>query len=265
MSPKMLLIVVAVVIVGSFFGLDLTPLLTGGGGTTAFAPPSAQQSRALSPEEGEAGRFAAVVLADTEEIWAEVFRDQLGREYRAPTLVLFSGMTRSPCGMASAATGPFYCPADRKAYLDTAFFAVLSRRLGATGDFAQASVIAHEVGHHVQNELGVLSRANEARASLPAAEANAVSVRIELMADCFSGLWARLADARFDTLEPGDLDEAINAAGRIGDDVLQAGAGRAVRPDSFTHGTAEQRQRWFRTGWENPRVEACDTFAAERL
>jgi predicted metalloprotease len=163
--------------------------------------------------------------------------------------------------MASGATGPFYCPGDRKIYLDTDFFALLQRQLGAGGDFAFAYVVAHEVGHHVQDELGILGRANAARERMGEAQSNAVSVRIELMADCFAGIWARQAQDRLGTLEAGDIAEALNAASRIGDDTLQRNAGRRPMPDSFTHGSSAQRQRWFRAGYDDPRIVACDTSA----
>jgi predicted metalloprotease len=207
----------------------------------------------------------SVTLADTEEVWAGIFATQLGREYRPATLVLFKGVTQSPCGGASGATGPFYCPADRKAYLDTDFFTTLERQLGARGDFAAAYVVAHEIGHHVQNELGLLGRANEIRRQVSPAEGNAISVRIELQADCFAGLWARAAEAQFGSLEPGDIEEAMEAARRIGDDTLQRNAGRVPRPHTFTHGTSEQRMRWFLEGYRTGDIASCDTFAATRL
>jgi predicted metalloprotease len=187
---------------------------------------------------------------------------QAGQTYRAPVMVLFSGQTRSPCGGASGATGPFYCPADSKAYLDTQFFATLANRLGAEGDFAAAYVIAHEVAHHVQNELGVLGQVNAARQSASQTEANALTVRLELQADCFSGIWAQAVG---DLLEPGDLEEALNAARRIGDDHLQRQAGRVPQPHTFTHGTSAQRAHWFERGYDTGQMSACDTFAADRL
>ena len=252
--------VIVVLLVGYFLGIDVTPLLqqggAGSGGTTG----------ALSAEEEDkAAQFVSVVLADTEEVWSEIFRDQLGQQYRPPTLVLFSGGTQSPCGGASGATGPFYCPADRKAYLDTAFFATLARRFGAEGDFAAAYVVAHEVAHHVQNELGVLGEANRIRQQVNQTESNAISVRIELQADCFSGVWARYAAERLGTLERGDVAEAMNAARQIGDDTLQRSAGQRPMPHTFTHGSSEQRQRWFATGYDSGDLQACDTFGTDRL
>ncbi|MDF0594798.1 neutral zinc metallopeptidase [Psychromarinibacter halotolerans] len=252
--------VLAIVAIGYFLGVDLTPLLDD---TGLSSPPS--QTRELSAAEQEAGQFVSVVLADTEEVWTEVFREQLGAEYDPATLVLFSGVTQSPCGGASGATGPFYCPADEKAYLDTAFFATMEQRLGAGGDFAAAYVVAHEIAHHVQDELGILSQANEIRQQVSEAESNAISVRIELMADCLAGVWAVRADERFDVLQGGDLDEALNAARQIGDDTLQRNAGRVPQPHTFTHGTSEQRRRWFQTGFDSGRIDTCDTFAADTL
>lgn len=177
-------------------------------------------------------------------------------------LVLYSGVTASPCGNASGATGPFYCPADQKAYLDTEFFATLARQLGARGDFAAAYVIAHEVAHHVQNELGILGQVNERRQAVGEAEANALTVRLELQADCLSGVWARSVNG---LLEPGDIEEALNAARMIGDDHLQERAGRVPQPHTFTHGTSEQRSRWFADGYRSGDIRSCDTFRAQRL
>ncbi len=251
-----LLVVLAV---GWFFGIDVTPLLSGGGGAPV------QQTRSISADEEREAEFVSVVLADTEEVWSEVFRTQVGQAYRAPELVLFSTVTSSPCGGASGATGPFYCPADRRAYLDTAFFTTMERRLGAGGDFAAAYVVAHEVAHHVQNELGILGQANRIRAQSDEVRSNAVSVRIELQADCYAGIWAREAQARFGSLERGDIEEAVNAARQIGDDRLQIDAGRVPAPHTFTHGTSEQRARWFRTGFDSGALERCDTFSADRL
>ncbi len=249
----------AILAIGYFLGVDVTPLLD------QAAAPQEGGTAELTEADRQAGEFVAVTLADTEEVWAEVFRTQLGETYRPATLVLFKGVTRSPCGGASGATGPFYCPADRKAYLDTSFFTTLSRQLGAEGDFAAAYVVAHEIAHHVQNELGILGEANAVRQRAGQREANLISVMIELQADCFSGIWARHAEERLGTVEPGDLEEAVNAARRIGDDTLQRGAGRVPQPHTFTHGTAEQRSRWFAEGYRSGQVGACDTFSADRL
>ncbi|MFX0542911.1 neutral zinc metallopeptidase [Roseovarius sp. S4756] len=249
---------IVVLAIGYFAGIDVTPLLQGMQG----GPVQSSQPRQLSAEEERAAEFSARVLATTEEVWSDLMPRQAGQEYRPPVMVLYSGVTQSPCGGASGATGPFYCPADRKAYLDTEFFATLAERLGARGDFAAAYVIAHEVAHHVQNELGILGQVNEARQASGEARANALTVRLELQADCLSGVWAQAVG---DLLEPGDLDEALNAARRIGDDHLQRQAGRVPQPHTFTHGTSEQRSRWFARGYERGQMAACDTFGAERL
>lgn len=244
---------------GYVFGIDVTPLLQGQGGGSETVTTD------LTEADRRAGAFVSVTLADTEEIWAEVFRDQVGRDYAPPTLVLYKGVTQSPCGGASGATGPFYCPGDRKVYLDTAFFATLERRLGAGGDFAAAYVVAHEVAHSVQDQLGILGQANRLRAQSSEEQSNAISVRIELQADCLSGVWARAVGDRFGILERGDIAEAMNAARQIGDDMLQRGVGRVPQPHTFTHGSSEQRQRWFATGHDAGTVRACDTFGANRL
>ncbi|WP_300581537.1 neutral zinc metallopeptidase [Marivita sp.] len=247
-----LLVVLAI---GYFAGIDVTPLLQ-----QATQPASAP--RELSAEEERAAEFTSRVLATTETVWSEIFPSQVGRPYEPPVLVLYSGVTASPCGNASGATGPFYCPADQKAYLDTEFFATLSRQLGARGDFAAAYVIAHEVAHHVQNELGILGQVNERRQVVGETDANALTVRLELQADCLSGVWARSVDG---LLEPGDIEEALNAARMIGDDHLQERAGRVPQPHTFTHGTSEQRSRWFATGFQSGDIRSCDTFRAQRL
>jgi len=249
---------IVVLAIGYFAGIDVTPLLQGmQGGAVQPAQP-----RSLSVEEERAAEFSARVLATTEEVWSDLMPGQAGQAYTAPVMVLYSGITQSPCGGASGATGPFYCPADRKAYLDTEFFATLEQRLGARGDFAAAYVIAHEVAHHVQNELGILGQVNQARASSSEREANALTVRLELQADCLSGVWAQAVDG---LLEPGDIDEALNAARQIGDDRLQRQVGRVPQPHTFTHGTSDQRARWFARGYEQGQMGACDTFGAERL
>ncbi len=247
---------------GMFLGVDVSPFLQGSGG--GLLQPGAGNVE-ITPADEQAGKFVSVVLADTEDVWSQVFQEQVGESYEKPTLVLFKTATNSPCGGANGATGPFYCPVDRKVYLDTDFFTTLSRRMGAKGDFAAAYVVAHEVAHHVQNQIGILEQANRIRAQLPKAESNAVSVRIELQADCYSGLWARHAQARFGSLEPGDIAEAMNAAKQIGDDTLQRNAGRRPMPHTFTHGTSEQRQRWFAIGFESGRIGDCDTFGTDRL
>ncbi|MEH7827045.1 KPN_02809 family neutral zinc metallopeptidase [Gemmobacter denitrificans] len=249
--------VIAVLLIGYFLGIDVTPLLDGG------ALPD--QGGELTEADREAGEFVSVTLADTEEVWGHVFPEQVGRRYTPPVLVLYKGATQSPCGGASGATGPFYCPADRKVYLDTAFFTTMARQLGAKGDFAAAYVVAHEVAHHVQNEIGILGKANRVRQQSSQEDSNAISVRIELQADCLSGIWAREAEARFGTLDRGDLEEAVNAARQIGDDTLQRNAGRRPMPHTFTHGTSEQRARWFLRGYKSGDMAQCDTFAARNL
>ncbi len=248
----------AIVVVGYFLGVDLTPLLNDG-------PMQQGGGGEITAADEEAAQFVSVTLADTEEIWADIFEREIGTAYDPAELVLFKGATQSACGGASAASGPFYCPPEERIFLDTDFFTTLERQLGAKGDFAAAYVVAHEVAHHVQNEIGVLSEVNAVRQRSDEATSNALSVRIELQADCFSGIWARRAEARFGSLEPGDIEEAMNAAAQIGDDTLQREAGRTVRPESFTHGTSEQRQRWFATGYERGSIAACDTFAADRI
>ncbi|MEM9707800.1 MAG: neutral zinc metallopeptidase [Pseudomonadota bacterium] len=248
---------IAVLLIGAFLGVDVTPLLQ-----DDQVSQSPSETRDLSQEEVAAGDFAARVLTTTEVVWGEIFPAQLGAAYRPPELILFSGATQSGCGGASASTGPFYCPADRRAYLDTAFFATLSRELGARGDFAAAYVIAHEVAHHVQNEMGILPQVMELRARSSPTQSNQLSVRTELMADCLSGIWAAGVE---DLLEPGDIEEAVNAARRIGDDYLAQRAGRAANPHTFTHGTSEQRARWFARGFQQRQVAGCDTFSTDRL
>lgn len=252
---------IAIVVIGYFLGVDVTPLLQGQGGPGVEVGNGSE----ITEADRQAGEFVSVTLADTEEIWASLFQQQVGQRYNPATLVLFKGATRSPCGGANGASGPFYCPADRKAYLDTDFFTTMSRRLGASGDFAAAYVVAHEIAHHVQNELGILGEANRIRQQVGQAESNAISVRIELQADCYSGIWARHAEARFGSLEPGDLEEALNAARQIGDDTLQRNAGRRPNPHTFTHGTSEQRQRWFARGYQSGQVTDCDTFGVRNL
>ena len=247
---------IALLAFGYFTGIDVTPILeqASGGG-------SVSESREPTAEEERAADFTTRVLATTEDVWTEIFAEDLGREYRPPVLVMFSRQTSSPCGNASGATGPFYCPIDGKAYLDTEFFATLSQELGAEGDFAAAYVVAHEVAHHVQNELGILGQVADARAAAAQTEANALTVRLELQADCLSGVWASRVNG---LLEPGDMAEALNAARMIGDDRLQRRAGMVPQPHSFTHGTSDQREGWFATGYDSGDIRACDTFAELR-
>ena len=212
----------------------------------------------------EASKFVAVVLADTEDAWNEVFR-QMGRQYEEPRLVLFTDLIQSGCGFASGATGPFYCPQDRRVYIDLGFFRQLQERLGAGGDFAEAYVIAHEVGHHVQNLLGITDRVQAARGRVSQSEYNQLSVRLELQADFLAGVWARYTDRVKHVVEAGDIEEAMRAASAVGDDRLQSRSRGYVVPDSFTHGTSEQRARWFRRGYETGDLSQGDTFKTRDL
>jgi len=214
-----------------------------------------------TPQEEELADFVSVVLADTEDTWSGIFR-KAGKVYEEPNLVLYSGAVQSACGMGSAAMGPFYCPSDRKVYIDLAFFDELRRRHGAPGDFAQAYVIAHEVGHHVQNLLGISDRVRAAQRGLGSAEVNALSVKQELQADCFAGVWGYHADRSRQVLEAGDIEEALTAASAIGDDRLQKEGRGYVVPETFTHGTSRQRVEWFKRGIEHGDIASCDTFAS---
>lgn len=251
------LLLVAVVVL--LLGGDPTALLTDTSGGVAYGPPAGADPSAGTRPDDTLAEMASVVLADTEGTWRELFARQ-GRRYTEPTLVLFDGAVQSACGTQSAAVGPFYCPADRKLYLDLSFFDQLRRRFGAPGDFAQAYVIAHEVGHHVQNLTGISDEVHARQQQLTRAEANALSVRLELQADCLAGVWGFHADRSRQLLESGDLEEALRAAAAIGDDTLQRSAGGRVVPDSFTHGTSEQRVHWFRRGFSTGDPDACDTF-----
>ena len=216
------------------------------------------------PAADPMARFVSVVLADTEDVWRDIFSKQ-GAQYRDPRLVLFTGATATACGTGQAAMGPFYCPADEKVYIDLGFYQTMKTQLGAPGDFAQAYVIAHEVGHHVQNLLGISEKVHAQRQRLSEKAGNAHSVRQELQADCFAGVWAHHAQQARQILENGDLEEALNAASQIGDDTLQRSAGRAVVPDSFTHGSGKQRVRWFREGFEHGDMRRCNTFQSASL
>jgi len=241
--------------------LTILGLLSGNGAPTA----QVQQAPAhRPPADDPMAKFVSTVLADTEDVWKDVFAKG-GATYQEPKLVLFRGTTPTACGQGQAAMGPFYCPDDQKVYIDLGFYETLKTQLGAPGDFAQAYVIAHEVGHHVQNLLGISAKMDQMRGRVSDIEYNALSVRLELQADCFAGVWANHAQSARQLLEQGDLEEAINAAARIGDDALQRGSGRAVVPESFTHGTSAQRQRWFANGIKNGSVKACDTFSARQL
>lgn len=222
----------------------------------------APNGEAPPPENDEASQFVSVVLADTEDVWGELFA-QMGARYREPTLVLFRGRVESACGFQSAAVGPFYCPLDQKVYIDLSFFDEMDRKLGAPGDFAQAYVIAHEVGHHVQKLLGTSDQVNRLRQRVGEAEANRLSVRQELQADFYAGVWAHHAQRKFDIIQEGDIEEALNAANAIGDNQLQMRSRGYVVPESFTHGTSQQRVRWFARGFKTGNMELGDTFSVE--
>jgi predicted metalloprotease len=225
----------------------------------------AKMTRRTGTPNDQVGNFVARILGETEDVWSQVLPEQTSRSYQKPMLVLFLGATGSACGTAQSAMGPFYCPNDRKVYLDTAFFQDMRQRLGGGGDFAYAYVIAHEVGHHVQNLVGLLSKAQAAQASAgDRATANAVSVRTELMADCFAGVWANKMNQRHANIDDGDVQRAIAAATAIGDDRLERQSRGVVVPDSFTHGSSAQRVRWLTTGLNSGSMKACDTFAVQQ-
>lgn len=256
--------IVIALVGGAIFGINpltILSILSGGGGP---APQVQQAPAQRPPADDQMARFVSVVLADTEDVWKQLF-SQGGATYTEPKLVLFRGAVATACGSGQSAMGPFYCPADQKVYIDLSFYETLKSRMGAPGDFAQAYVIAHEVGHHVQEQLGITRKVEGMRSRVSRADANALSVRMELQADCFAGVWGHHAQNARQILEQGDVEEAMNAAAKIGDDALQQSAGRAVVPDSFTHGTSEQRQRWFATGLKTGSVKACDTFASRQL
>lgn len=257
--------VLLIILIAVIFGQDPRALLSqlnvntqgGGMGGGGVAAPS-------SAEEQQLKESVTTVLGSTEDVWSKIFREN-GREYREPTLVLFTGQVSSACGNASASVGPFYCPGDQKLYLDFSFFNQLAKDLNSPGDFAQAYVIAHEVGHHVQNLLGIMNEMNKNRANMSETEYNALSVRLELQADFFAGVWAHHAQEMQSMMESGDLEEALRAATAIGDDALQREAQGYVVPDSFTHGTSEQRLHWFKKGFQSGRIEDGDTFNAKDL
>jgi predicted metalloprotease len=257
--------IVIALVGGAIFGINpltILEMLSGGGGPA----PQVQQGPAQAPPANDQmAKFVSTVLADTEDVWTDLF-SKGGATYAKPKLVLFRGAVRTGCGQGQAAMGPFYCPLDQKVYIDLNFYETLKSRLGAPGDFAQAYVIAHEVGHHVQKQLGITDKLEQMRGRASQAEGNAMSVRVELQADCFAGVWAHHAQNARQVLEQGDVEEAMNAAAKIGDDALQQGrGGGAVVPESFTHGTSAQRQRWFSTGLKTGSVKACDTFASRDL
>jgi predicted metalloprotease len=248
---------VVVLIIALLLGVDPRTLLNGGGGSDP-AGPGTQTARSVNPEEEELKAFSSSVLASTEDVWTDIFR-RSGQQYRVPKLVLFAGRVQSPCGTSSAAVGPFYCPGDQKVYIDLSFYRELKTRFRAPGDFAQAYVIAHEVGHHIQNLIGTMEKVDSMRGRGSERAANDLSVRLELQADFYAGVWAHYAQQK-GLLEAGDLEEALGAATAIGDDRLQKESQGYVVPDSFTHGTSEQRQRWFRRGFESGDIRQGDTF-----
>ncbi|RJF96185.1 neutral zinc metallopeptidase [Noviherbaspirillum saxi] len=256
---------IVVALVASYF-LGVSPMtvlnvLTGG----APSAVQVQQGPAASPPASDQmTKFVSTVLADTEDTWTEIFRAQ-GENYEKPRLVLFSGSTPTACGTGQSAAGPFYCPGDQKIYIDLSFYRLMQQRFNVSGEFAQAYVIAHEVGHHVQHLMGISDKVDNARRRTSEAQANALSVRLELQADCFAGVWAHHADRARSILETGDVEAALNAASAIGDDALQRQAQGHVVPDSFTHGTSAQRIRWFRRGIENGQLTTCNTFEAKQL
>jgi predicted metalloprotease len=250
-------------VMGWALGIDPRILIGGAemlsGGTSGYEQQA--PGREGAPDD-ETGQFVSAVLGSSEDVWTKIFADG-GGEYRQPRLVMFTGATQSACGLGQAAMGPFYCPGDQRVYLDTSFFEELAQRFKAPGEFASAYVIAHEIGHHVQNLTGILPKVNERRQSLPEAQSNALSVKVELQADCFAGVWAHHAERRFQILEAGDIEAALNAASAIGDDKLQEQARGRVVPDSFTHGSSAQRVTWFRNGLQSGSIKNCDTFSGQ--
>ena len=252
---------IVLALVAMYFGVDPSVVLN----QAVESPAPRATSRPAGPPANDAeSKFIRHVLGETEDTWQQIFR-QNGKQYVEPTLVLFTGSTRTACGVGQAAMGPFYCPGDQKVYIDLAFYQELKTRFKAPGDFAQAYVIAHEVGHHVQNLLGISDKVQAARQRAGEREANSLSVRLELQADCLAGVWAKNADAARGILEAGDVEEALRAATAIGDDTLQKQAQGYAVPDSFTHGSADQRTRWFRRGMESGQLAACNTFQAKGL
>lgn len=255
--------ILILLVAAAYFGIDPSVLIQGMGPVLTEPQPQSQRPPAGAGED-ELKDFVSVVLADTEDTWQSLFR-QSGRDYQQPKLVLFSGAVNSACGFAQAAMGPFYCPPDQKVYIDLSFYDEMRQRFGAPGDFAQAYVIAHEIGHHVQNLLGISDKVQSARRKVSETEGNALSVKLELQADCLAGLWAHHADKARQILEAGDVEEALGAASAIGDDRLQKQSRGYVAPDSFTHGSSAQRVRWFRQGLQSGQLSSCDTFNAKSL
>jgi predicted metalloprotease len=262
--------IVVLGLIGWAFGID--PRLLIGGAEMMSRDGQTQQQTEVSPgtPSDEMGRFVSAILGSTEAEWKDVF-DQAGRTYKPPTLVMFTGATQSGCGVAQSAMGPFYCPIDQKVYLDTSFFQDLERRFRAcdvgskTCQFSQAYVIAHEIGHHVQNLLGILPKVQQAKQGIEQVDANALQVRVELQADCLAGVWANRAQAKWQFIEPGDVEAALQTASAIGDDRLQRQTQGYVVPDAFTHGTSAQRTRWFTSGLKSGQVASCDTLRSEQI
>jgi predicted metalloprotease len=261
---------VVVLLISYFTGINPATLIGGYDAVTGGNRETSAPGQAGAPSD-ESGRFVSQVLGSTEDTWTEIFQEQVGTTYQKPRLVLFSGGTNSACGMAQSAMGPFYCPNDRRVYLDTRFFDEMRTRFNACPAdrgacaFAQAYVIAHEIGHHVQNLLGILPKVNQVRESASEAEANALSVRVELQADCLAGVWANRTEQRFKFIEAGDIEAALQTANAIGDDMLQKRSQGYVVPDSFTHGSSAQRQRWFTMGLQTGKVASCNTFSARQI
>ena len=257
--------IVVIALIAMFLGVDPSVILESGVSTGGPGPGSQQSVETKAPSRSDQmADFVAAVLGSTEEVWSDIFA-RGGRTYRKPTLVLFTGQVQSACGYAQAAVGPFYCPADQKLYIDLAFYRDLQDRFKAPGDFAQAYVIAHEVGHHVQNLLGIAERVHGMQQRAGKQQANALSVRMELQADCFAGIWAAHANQKRRILEPGDVEEGLGAAAAVGDDRIQMASRGYVSPESFTHGSSQQRVRWFRRGLDTGDLKACDAFAAAQL
>ncbi|MCD6735158.1 MAG: zinc metallopeptidase [Burkholderiaceae bacterium] len=256
---------IAIALVASWLlGVDPRMIMGVLEGVDTMTGTSTQQQGPAPAPTDQTGRFVSVVLASTEDVWSQAFQ-QAGRTYEPPKLVLYSGRIDTACGLGAAATGPFYCPGDHRLYIDLSFFQLMRERLGAPGDFAQAYVVAHEVGHHVQNLLGTMEQMDRARRRVSEQQYNALSVRLELQADCFAGVWANRSQQARNWLEDGDIEEGIGAASAVGDDRLQKQSQGVVTPETFTHGTSAQRVRWFRTGYESGRASQCDTFSARAL
>ena len=254
--------VVVIALLAMFFGVDPRVILQEAG--QGPAPSGQQQAVAVDPAQDKLKDFVSVVLADTEDTWGEIFQ-RGGSTYERPKLVLFTGAVRSACGLAQSAVGPFYCPGDRKVYIDLDFYKMLEKRFGAPGEFAKAYVVAHEIGHHVQNLLGISGKVHAAMDRSSRERANQLSVRQELQADCYAGIWANHANRSRHILEAGDVESGLNAAAAIGDDRLQKQSQGYVAPESFTHGSSAQRVQWFRSGLESGELSACDTFKAGRV